>query len=97
MKENLKGSVMLGLESTVGRMSTLAQQEMYFGQTFDMDEILLGIDEVDAEQIQQMARRVFADEGIAVDVLAQRSVADKLNARFGDGLTLPAGSRLVLA
>jgi hypothetical protein len=58
---------------------------------------LLGIDEVDAEQIQQMARRVFADEGIAVDVLAQRSVADKLNARFGDGLTLPAGSRLVLA
>ena len=97
MKENLKGSVMLGLESTVGRMSTLAQQEMYFGQTFDMDEILLGIDEVDAEQIQQMARRVFADEGIAVDVLAQRSVADKLNARFRDGLTLPAGSRLVLA
>jgi predicted Zn-dependent peptidase len=97
MKENLKGSVMLGLESTVGRMSTLAQQEMYFGQTFDMDEILLGIDEVDAEQIQQMARRVFADEGIAVDVLAQRSVADKLNARFGDGLTLPAGSQLVLA
>ncbi len=97
MKENLKGSVMLGLESTVGRMSTLAQQEMYFGQTFDMDEILLGIDEVDAEQIQQMARRVFADEGIAVDVLAQRSVADKLNARFADGLTLPAGSRLVLA
>ena len=97
MKENLKGSVMLGLESTVGRMSTLAQQEMYFGQTFDMDEILLGIDEVDAEQIQQMARRVFADEGIAVDVLAQRSVADKLNALFADGLTLPAGSRLVLA
>ena len=77
--------------------STLAQQEMYFGQTFDMDEILLGIDEVDAEQIQQMARRVFADEGIAVDVLAQRSVADKLNARFGDGLTLPAGRQLVLA
>jgi predicted Zn-dependent peptidase len=97
MKENLKGSVMLGLESTVGRMSTLAQQEMYFGHTFDMDEVLAGIDEVDAEQIQEMARRVFADEGIAVDVLAQRSVADKLNSRFADGLTLPAGSRLVLA
>ena len=97
MKENLKGSVMLGLESTVGRMSTLAQQEMYFGQTFDMDEILLGIDGVEAEQIQEMARRVFADDGIAVDVLAQRSVADKLNTRFADGLTLPAGGRLVLA
>ncbi len=97
MKENLKGSVMLGLESTVGRMSTLAQQEMYFGQTFDMDEILLGIDEVEAEQIQEMAQRVFADDGIAVDVLAQRSVADKLSTRFADGLTLPGGSRLVLA
>jgi len=29
--------------------------------------------------------------------LAQRSVADKLNTRFADGLTLPAGSQLVLA
>ena len=97
MKENLKGSVMLGLESTVGRMSTLAQQEMYFGRTFDMDEILAGIDEVNAEQIQELAGRVFADDGIAVDVLAQRSVAEELAGRFADGLTLPAGSRLAPA
>jgi len=97
MKENLKGSVMLGLESTVGRMSTLAQQETYFGRTFDMDEILAGIDEVDVKQIQELAQRVFADEGIAVDMLARRSVADELTGRFADGLTLPAGSRLAPA
>ena len=97
MKENLKGSVMLGLESTVGRMSTLAQQEMYFGCTFDLDEILEGIDAVDVEQIQELAQRVFADEGIAVDVLARRSVADELAGRFADGLTLPGGGRLAPA
>jgi len=97
MKENLKGNVMLGLESTIGRMSTLVQQEMYFGCAFDMDEVLAGIDSVDVGQIQDLAQRVFADEGIAVNVLAQRSVADDLADRFSDGLTLPAGGRLVPA
>ena len=82
MKENLKGSVMLGLESTVGRMSTLAQQETYFGRTFDMDEILAGIDEVDVKQIQELAQRVFADEGIAVDMLARRSVGRRARRPF---------------
>ena len=36
MKENLKGNVVLGLESTAGRMSSLAQQEIYFGRTFEI-------------------------------------------------------------
>ena len=40
MKEHLKGSFMLGLESTASRMSSLAQQEIYFGTEFDMDRIL---------------------------------------------------------
>ncbi len=94
MKENLKGNVMLGLESTAGRMSTLAQQEIYFGRTFDMDEILAGIDAVDADQVQKLAQRLFADDGICVDLLAQREAADELAERFADGLTLPGGAKL---
>lgn len=97
MKENLKGNVILGLESTSGRMSTLAQQEIYFGRTFDMDEIIAGIDAVDAEEVQELARRVFADDGISVDLLAQRATADELAERFADGLALPDGATLSLA
>lgn len=94
MKENLKGNVMLGLESTAGRMSALAQQEIYFGRTFDLDEIIAGIDAVDAAQVQHLAQRSFADPGIAVDVLAQRAAAERLIERFGDGLLLPGGARV---
>jgi len=97
MKENLKGNVMLGLESTAARMSTLAQQEIYFGRTFDMDETIAGIDAVDAAAVQQLARQVFADEGICVDVLAQRAAAEGLDERFAEGLLLPGGQRLSLA
>jgi predicted Zn-dependent peptidase len=94
MKENLKGNVMLGLESTAGRMSALAQQEIYFGRTFDLDEIIAGIDAVNAKQLQQLSDTAFDDAGIAVDVLAQRGTADKLVERFGDGLPLPGGARI---
>jgi predicted Zn-dependent peptidase len=97
MKENLKGNVMLGLESTAARMSTLAQQEIYFGRTFDMDETIAGIDAVDAAAVQQLARQAFADEGICVDVLAQRAAAEGLDERFAEGLLLPGGQRLSLA
>lgn len=94
MKENLKGNVVLGLESTVGRMSALAQQEMYFGRTFDMDEILEGIDAVNVDRVSALAQRVFADDGIAVEVLAQQAAAEELERRFADGLPLPAGTLL---
>lgn len=97
MKENLKGNVMLGLESTAGRMSSLAQQEIYFSRTFDLDEILEGIDAVDAAQVRALASRLFDDEGIAIDVLAQRAVADELSKRFADGLSLPGGKVLTAA
>lgn len=94
MKENLKGNVMLGLESTAGRMSTLAHQEMYFGEAFDMDEIIAGIDAVDAARVQDLARQSFADPGLCVDLIARRPVADDLGRRFEDGLLLPGGARL---
>ncbi|MDE3165210.1 MAG: insulinase family protein, partial [Acidobacteriota bacterium] len=39
-KDHLKGSLMLGLESTASRMSNLARQEMYFGKFFTLDELV---------------------------------------------------------
>src|SRR4030095_11110824 len=54
-KDHLKGSLMLGLESTSSRMSNLARQEMYFGRFFSLDELVSSIETVDTEAIQQMA------------------------------------------
>jgi predicted Zn-dependent peptidase len=94
MKEHLKGSFMLGLESTASRMSSLAQQEIYFGTELDMDRILAGIDAVDAARVLQLARRLFKDEALCVDVVAQRPVATSLRQFYAGGIGLPGGGRL---
>jgi predicted Zn-dependent peptidase len=94
MKEHLKGSFMLGLESTASRMSSLAQQEIYFGTEFDVDRILEGIDSADARGIQRLARRFFDDDALCIDVLAQRPAATALRQAYGDGIALPGGRRL---
>ena len=39
-KAQLKGSLMLSLESSTSRMSNLARQEMYFDRFYDLDELI---------------------------------------------------------
>lgn len=70
-KNHLKGSVMLGLESTSSRMSNLARQQLYFQRFFCMDEILDSIEAVTAEDVQQVAQELFTASGVAVSVLGR--------------------------
>ena len=56
-KDQLKGNILMGLESSNSRMANLARQEIYFGQFFSADEIIARIDAVQASQVQQMAQR----------------------------------------
>ena len=68
-KDHLKGSLMLGLESTGSRMSNLARQEMYFGRFFSLDELVESIEAVSAGEIQKIARTFFDGRQIALTVL----------------------------
>ncbi len=68
-KDNLKGSFMLGLESTSSRMGNLARQQMYFGRFFTLDEMLESIEAVTAEQVRQIAREFFNPKNITLAVL----------------------------
>ena len=43
-KDQLKGNIILGLESSMSRMSNLARQEMYFEHFFGVDEIMEKVD-----------------------------------------------------
>jgi len=61
-KDHLKGSLMLSLENTGSRMNNLARQEIYFGRHFDMDEILAGIEAVEAPDVQRIASKIFDGE-----------------------------------
>jgi len=68
-KDQLKGSLMLSLESSTARMSNLARQEMYFDRFFTMDELLEKIESVTVEELKELANEFFRTESIAVTVL----------------------------
>ena len=68
-KDHLKGSLMLGLESTSSRMSNLARQEIYFDRHFDLDETLAGIDAVTGEDVQRVARDLFTGGTLSATVV----------------------------
>jgi predicted Zn-dependent peptidase len=68
-KDQLKGSLMLSLESSTARMSNLARQEMYFDRFYSMDELLEKIEAVSGDELQELANEFFHTESIAVTVL----------------------------
>jgi predicted Zn-dependent peptidase len=68
-KDNLKGSFMLGLESTSSRMTNLARQELHFKRFFSLDEMIERIEAVTAEQIREIAREFFQTKNITLAVL----------------------------
>ena len=70
-KNHLKGSVMLGLESTSSRMSNLARQQLYFGRFATLDEILDQIEGVTIEHIRQVAEDFFQPDSVAATVLGR--------------------------
>src|SRR6202008_2777487 len=50
-KDQLKGSLMLSLESSTARMSNLARQDMYFDRFYSLDELIQKIEAVTAEDL----------------------------------------------
>jgi predicted Zn-dependent peptidase len=68
-KAQLKGSLMLSLESSTSRMSNLARQEMYFEHYYDLDELIQRIEAVTAEDLTKLAHEFFKTESVAVTAL----------------------------
>lgn len=78
VKDQLKGSLMLSLESSTSRMSNLARQEMYFDRFISQDEIIRSVESVTAEEVCTLANEIFKSEKVAVTLLGNL-----------DGLKLP--------
>ncbi len=68
-KDQLKGSLMLSLESSMARMSNLARQEMYHDRFMGMDEIIERVQVVTLEDVVAAANEMFQQDQIAVTVL----------------------------
>ena len=72
-KDQLKGSLMLSLESSTARMSNLARQEMYFDRFYDLDELIAKIEAVTVEDLTTLANEFFKTESVAVTALGNLS------------------------
>jgi predicted Zn-dependent peptidase len=70
-KDHLKGSFVLGLESTSSRMGNLARQELYFKRFFSLDEMLERIERVTAEEVQTLSEQFFHPKNMAVAMLGR--------------------------
>jgi len=59
-KQQLKGSVMLGLESMSNRMQRLGRTELLFARYYSLDEVLDEVEAVRAEDVRAAAEAIFA-------------------------------------
>lgn len=58
-KEQLKGSLMLSLESTNSRMSRLGKNELLLGKHLNLDEILQRVDNVSLDHVKETIDKIF--------------------------------------
>ena len=68
-KRQLKGNLLLGLESTSNRMNQLARNEIYSGRHVTPEEIGEGIEAVTAENIRDLASTLFQKRNFALTVI----------------------------
>jgi predicted Zn-dependent peptidase len=81
-KNQLKGSVMLSLESSHSRMSKLAKDELFLGGHQTLDALLRDIDRVSADHVLQLAGDLFDASALsvaAVGPVSRRSLATALS------------------
>lgn len=75
-KEQMKGSLMLSLESTNSRMSRNGKNELLLGRHRSLDEIVEQIDAVTETGVNKMANSVFSDQ-FSVSLISPDGVLPK--------------------
>ncbi len=69
IKSQVKGAIMLGLESMSNRMTRIGRQELFFGRYFSLDDALEELERVTAEDIRIMAGELFGSSEYSSVVL----------------------------
>lgn len=68
-KEQFKGNLLLGLESSSSRMSRLGKMETTLGKYVTLDEVVEKIERVTANDVQIMAQRLFRTDSFCLTAL----------------------------
>jgi predicted Zn-dependent peptidase len=68
-KTQMKGGLLLGLETSDSRMSRIARNEIYFRRDVPLEEVAAGVDAVSNDDVVRVARAMFRPQALAVTVL----------------------------
>lgn len=68
-KDQLKGNIVLGMESTSSRMQSIARQEIYYGRYFSQKEIIKEIEAVKLNHVRDLANRLASNGKMSLTVL----------------------------
>ncbi|MDF2571259.1 MAG: putative zinc protease [Sporomusa sp.] len=80
-KEQIKGSLLLGLESSSSRMSRIGKMEVTLGKFISLDEVVSKIDKVTLTDINQMIEYMFTSETLCFTALGPIEAAS-INTKF---------------
>ncbi len=67
-KNQLKGNIILGLESTSSRMTNIARQEIYHRRYYSPKEIMKEVDSITLGHIQNLAEKLIKQERFSLTV-----------------------------
>lgn len=84
-KNQIKGGMLLSLESTASRMRRLAVNEIFFGRNIDPSEVASAISAVTGDDVLSMAGRLFSDGRMAAALLGNLPEAPVDEAALGLG------------
>lgn len=76
-KEQIKGNMLMALESTFTRMSRMAKCMMYYGRIVPIDEIIANVDAVTENEVREFAAEFFQADKCALMTLAPESTTTK--------------------
>ena len=70
-REQLKGALLLSLETTDTRMTRLAKNQIFLGTQVMVPEILEAFDQVTVADIQSLANQLFNDVSLNLQLLGR--------------------------
>ncbi len=68
-KDHIKGSILLGSESTSSRMGRLAKDELAFGRQFKLNDVIEGVNRVTLKSVHDVANTLFNKKSISLTAL----------------------------
>jgi predicted Zn-dependent peptidase len=67
-KSQLKGNLLLALESTSNKMTNIAKQEIYYGEYFTPQEVIQMVESVTIDDVRALSRKLAGNNSFALTV-----------------------------